>query len=210
MKIAVFGATGGTGKQLIEQALEAGYEVVAYARNPSKLDIRHEHLKVIQGELADAALIESAVSGADAVISVLGPRGGSRGRPVTQGMKNIIVSMKKQGVNRLTVSSTLSAKDPNDKPDFKTQTMVGIVRFTMRDAYEDIVSAAETVRNSDLDWTIVRLSMLNNNAKSGRVRAGYVGKGEVGTSISRADVADFMLKQLEDTKYLRRAPAISN
>ena len=106
--------------------------------------------------------------------------------------------------------STLSAKDSNDKSDLRTETMVGLVKFTMRDAYEDIVSAAETVRNSDLDWTIVRLSMLNNNAKSGKVRAGYVGKGEVGTSISRADVADFMLKQVEDTKYLRQAPAISN
>lgn len=210
MRIAIFGATGGTGKQLIEQALEAGYEVVAYARNPSKLDICHEHLKVIQGELADAALIESAVSGVDVVISALGPRGGSKGRPVTQGMKNIIVSMKKQGVSRLIVTSTLSAKDPNDRSDFKTQAMVGLVKLTMRDAYEDIVSAAEAVRNSDLDWTIVRLSMLNNNVKSGKVRAGYVGTGEVGTSISRADVAYFMLKQVEDRKFLRQAPAISN
>jgi putative NADH-flavin reductase len=210
MRIALFGATGGTGKQLIEQALEAGYEVVAYARNPSKLDIRHEHLKVIQGELADGPLIEGAVSGADAVISVLGPRGGSKERPVTQGMKNIIASMKRQSVRRLVVSSTLSARDPNDKAGFKTQTMIGPVRFTMRDAYEDIVSAAEAVRNSDLDWTIVRLSILNNNVRSGRVRAGYVGTGEVGTSISRADVADFMLKQIGDAKYMRQAPAISN
>lgn len=210
MRIAVFGATGGTGKQLIEQALEAGYEVVAYARNPSKLDIRHEHLKVVQGELAEGPLIEGAVSGADAVISVLGPRGGSKERPVTQGMKNIIASMKRQGVRRLVVSSTLSARDPNDRSDFKTQTMIGLVRFTMRDAYEDIVSAAEAVRNSDLDWTIVRLSILNNNVKSGRVRAGYVGTNEVGTSISRADVADFMLKQVGDAKYIRQAPAISN
>jgi len=210
MRIALFGATGGTGKQLIEQALEAGHEVVAYARNPSKLDIRHERLKVIQGELADVALIEGAVSGAEAVISALGPRGGSRERPITRGMRNIIVSMKKQGVRRLVVSSTLSARDPNDKPDFKTEALVRLVKFTMRDAYEDIVSAAESVRDSDLDWTIVRLAMLNNNVKSGQVRAGYVGTGEVGTSISRADVAYFMLKQLEDTKFLRSAPAISN
>lgn len=210
MRIALFGATGGTGKQLIEQALEAGYEVAAYARNPSKLDIRHEHLKVIQGELSDAALIEGAVRGVDAVISALGPRGSSKGRPITQGMRNIIASMKKQGVSRLIVSSTLSAKDPNDRSDFKTESPVRLVKFTMRDAYEDIVSAAESVRNSDPDWTMVRLSMLNNNVRSGKVKAGYVGKGEVGSSISRADVADFMLKQVKDTKYLRKAPAISN
>jgi putative NADH-flavin reductase len=210
MKIVIFGATGGTGKQLVEQALAAGHHVVAYARNPSKLNINHEQLKVIQGELADETLIESAVTGADAVISVLGPRGGSKNRPITQGIQNIITAMKKQNVRRLVITSTLSAKDPNDLPDFKTKTLVNLVKLTMHDAYKDIVSAAETVRNSELDWTIVRLTMLNNNPKSGKVKAGYVGKGEVGTWISRADVADFMLKQVEDTEYLRQAPAISN
>jgi len=210
MKIVIFGATGGTGKQLVEKALAAGHHVVAYARNPSKLNINHEQLKVIQGELADETLIESAVTGADAVISVLGPRGGSKNRPITQGIQNIITAMKKQNVRRLVITSTLSAKDPNDLPDFKTKTLVNLVKLTMHDAYKDIVSAAETVRNSELDWTIVRLTMLNNNPKSGKVKAGYVGKGEVGTWISRADVADFMLKQVEDTEYLRQAPAISN
>ena len=210
MKIVIFGATGGTGRQLVEQALAAGHHVVAYARNPSKLNINHEQLKVIQGELADETLIESTVTGADAVISVLGPRGGSKNRPITQGIQNIITAMKKQNVRRLVITSTLSAKDPNDLPDFKTKTLVNLVKLTMHDAYKDIVSAAETVRNSDLDWTIVRLTMLNNNPKSGKVKAGYVGKDEVGTWISRADVADFMLKQVEDTEYLRQAPAISN
>lgn len=101
MKITVFGATGGTGKQLVEQALAAGYEVVAYARNPSKLNISHEHLTVVQGELSDQALIENAIKGSDAVLSTLGPRGGSKNKPITQGMQNIIATMKKQGVRRL-------------------------------------------------------------------------------------------------------------
>ena len=210
MKIAVFGASGGTGKRLVEQALAAGYEVVAYVRNPSKLNISNEHLTVIQGELSDAALIETAVKGTDAVLSALGPRGGSKNKPLTQGMQNIIAAMKNQGVRRLIMTSTLSAKDSKDKPDFRTKAMVNIVKTTMHAAYEDIVSVAETVRASDLDWTIVRLAILNNKPKSGKVKVGYVGTGEVGTQISRADIADFMLKQIEDTKYLREAPAISN
>jgi putative NADH-flavin reductase len=74
-RITVFGATGETGKQVVEQALAAGYEVVAYARNPSKLNVSHEHLTVIQGELSDVALIETALKGADAVLSALGPKG---------------------------------------------------------------------------------------------------------------------------------------
>ena len=210
MRIIVFGATGGTGKQLVEQALAAGYEVVAYARNPSKLNVSHERLNVVQGELSDAALIETAVKGTDAVLSALGPRGGSKNKPLTQGMQNIITAMKKQGVRRLIVTSTLSAKDSNDKPDFKTKALVNLVKTTMHATYEDIVNAAETVRTSDLEWTIVRLAALNNKPKSGKVKAGYVGTGEVGMSISRADIADFMLKQINDTKYLRQAPAISN
>jgi hypothetical protein len=88
--------------------------------------------------------------------------------------------------------------------------MVNLVKTTMHAAYEDIVNVAETVRSLDLDWTIVRLAMLNKKPKSGKVKAGYVDTGEIGTQISRADIADFMLKQIEDTKYLREAPAISN
>ena len=79
----------------------------------------------------------------------------------------------------------------------------------MHDAYQDIVNVAETVRASDLDWTIVRLTLLNNKSKSGKVKVGYVDK-EVGMQTSRADIADFMLKQISDTKYLREASAISN
>ena len=210
MKIAIFGATGETGRQLVEQALAAGYQVVAYVRNPSKLNTKHENLTIVQGELADQAIIERAVSAADAVISVLGPRGGSKGKPITRGMQNIIEAMKKQGVRRLIISSTLSAKDPNDLPDFKAKALVNLVKLTMHAAYEEIVSVADTVRKSDLDWTIVRLTTLNNNPKSGKGRVGYLGKGEVGLRISRADLAEFMLKQVQDTKYLRQAPVISN
>jgi putative NADH-flavin reductase len=77
-KIAVFGATGETGKQIVEQALQAEYEVVAYARNPSKLNVSNEHLTVIQGELSDVALVKTALRGTSAVLSTLGPRGGSK------------------------------------------------------------------------------------------------------------------------------------
>jgi putative NADH-flavin reductase len=209
MRITIFGATGRTGKQLVEQALKEGNEVVAFARNPSKLNIVDKNLTVVQGELTDDALIENIVKGADAVISVLGPRGGSRTKPLTQGMHNIIEAMTKQGVRRLIISSTLSVKDPNDLPEFRAKALVNFVRVTMHAVYEEIVSVAETVRASNLDWTIVRLTMLNNKPKSGKVRAGYLGRGEVGTWISRADIADFMLKQTQDTKYLRQAPAIS-
>jgi putative NADH-flavin reductase len=206
----IFGATGDTGKLLVEQALAAGYEVVAYVRNPAKLTVTDNHLTVIQGELSDATSIETAVKGADAVLSTLGPWGGSKNKPLTAGMQNIIAAMKNQGVRRFIITSTLSAKDPKDKLTFRTRSMVNLVKTTMHDAYEDIVNVAETVRSSGLDWTIVRLTLLNNKPKSGKVKAGYVDKGEIGAQTSRADIADFMLKQIIDTKYLQESPAISS
>ena len=98
MRITIFGATGGAGKQLVKEALAAGNEVVAYVRNPSKLDTNNRLLTVAQGELSDKAAIEHAVNGADAVISVLGPRGISEGKPITKGTQNILEAMKKYGV----------------------------------------------------------------------------------------------------------------
>jgi putative NADH-flavin reductase len=212
MKLTIFGATGTTGKQLIEQALAAGNQVVAFARNPLKIGASHERLTIVQGELTDTPAVERAVGGADAVISVLGPRPQEdiNSKPLTQGMQNILAAMQKTNVRRIIISSTPSASDPNDLPDFKFKVLVAIVKSVMRPAYEEIVNVARIVRKSDTDWTIVRVSLLNNNPGSGRIRAGYLGKKQVGTNISRADLAAFMLKHVQDTTYLRQAPAISN
>lgn len=212
MKLTIFGATGATGKQLIERALAAGNDVVAFARDPSKIGPGHERLTIIQGELSDTAAIERAVRGTDAVISVLGPRPREdiKSKPLARGMINIIAAMRKNNVRRLIISSTPSAADPNDLPDFRIKILITIVKSTMRPSYEEIVDVARIVRESDTDWTIVRVSMLNNNSESGRIRAGYLGRKQVGTNISRADLAAFLLDQARDTSWLRHAPAISN
>jgi hypothetical protein len=210
MKLTIFGATGKTGKQLVEQALSAGHQVIAFVRNPAKLGIRNENLKIVQGELIESGKIEQAVNGADAVLSTLGPRGNSRGKPLTLGIQNIIAAMQKQRVHRLIIISTPSSSDPNDHPDLKIKLLVGFVKLMIRPAYEEIVGVAQTVRKSDLYWTIVRIVMPTDKPKSGKVRVGYPGSGGVGIRISRADIADFMLKQVQDSKYLRQSPLISN
>jgi putative NADH-flavin reductase len=212
MKLAVFGATGATGKHLVELALAAGNDVVAFARNASRVGQSHERLTIIQGELTDAPAIERAVNGADAVISLLGPRPREdiKSKPLATGMKNIIAAMRKSNTRRLIISSTPSAADPSDLPDFKFKVLITIVKSLMRPAYEEIVNVARIVRDSNPDWTIVRVSMLNSNPRSGIIRAGYLGRKQVGTKISRADLAAFMLEQVRDTTYLRKAPAISN
>src|SRR5450759_3219915 len=150
MRLTVFGATGRTGKELVEQALAAGNEVVAYARSPSKLGITHEKLTIVQGELSDRGMIERAIKRADAVISVLGPRRGSKGKPLTQGMQNIVAAMDTQAVRRMIISSTLSVKDQNDMPEFRAGALVFLVKHTMHAAYEEIVSVADTLLASDM------------------------------------------------------------
>ena len=199
MKLTVFGATGEAGRQLIEQALAEGYEVVAFIRNPSKLTLCHEHLAIIQGELLDKVNIERAVSGVDAVISLLGPRPGedSKSKPLTQGTQNIITAIKKFGVRRLIVASTPSASAPNELPDLKFKILVSMIKTTMRPAYEEIVNVAQVVRDSDLDWTIVRVAVLNSNPRSSKVRVGYLGRVESGIQLSRADLAGFILDELK-------------
>jgi len=212
MKLTIFGATGEAGRQLMEQALAEGNEVVAFVRNPSKLTIRHEHLAIVQGELHDLVNIERAANGAEAVISLLGPRPreDSKSKPLTQGTQNIITAMKKLGVRRFIVASTPSASAPNHLPDLRFKILVSMIKTTMRPVYEEIVNVVQIVQDSDLDWTIVRVSILNNNPKSGKVSVGYLGRGEVSVQLSRADMAGFILDELKNAKYIAQMPAISN
>lgn len=210
MRITVFGASGGLGKEIVKRVLASGFEVVAYVRDPSRLGIEDAHLTVIKGELSDRESIQKAVHGADAVLSGLGPRGGSKGSPITAGLRNIIAAMNEEGVRRFVLTLTISAKDPKDRFDLKSFVLVTIVKALLHRAYHDVISAAEVVRCSDLDWTILRVSMPTDKPRTGKVRVGYLGRGELGLSVSRADLAEFMLSQIGDTKYLRQSPAITN
>jgi putative NADH-flavin reductase len=210
MKIAVFGASSTTGQLVVKDALAAGHQVVAFVRNPARLMIKDGRLAVIQGELNDQMAIMRTVTGTDAVISLLGPRGNVHEKPLTQGMKNILDAMGKQGVCRLVIVSTPSAADPNDEPDFRVRAMVGLVKATLRPAYDEIVSVAQLVRDSDRDWTIVRVPLLTNKPAMSQLKIGYLGKTKHSTRLSREDLAAFLLKQAVEPTYVRQAPVISN
>jgi putative NADH-flavin reductase len=210
MRITIFGATGETGRMLTQQALVKCHEVVAYARNPAKLEIKDNRLKIVQGELQNQTAIEDAVKGSDAVISVLGPTGASKGLPISKGMQNILQAMKKYGLKRIIATATPSAADPLDSFDLKFKLAVLMIKLFIPSAYQDIVKTAEVIRATDLDWTIVRLPILNSKPKQGKVNTGYLGEGKVNFPLSRADLADFLLAQLEDDTFIKKAPAISN
>ena len=208
MKFGIFGATGRAGKILVAQALEAGYEVVAFARTPSKLGIEHERLSLVQGDVQDAESVASAISGTGAVLSVLGPTSNEPTYEVSKGMANILAAMEGHDVHRLVQSVGAGVGDPNDKPGLFDKLIKVTLKLASRHVYEDMVRVNDLIRASDRDWTLVRVPMLTDEPPTGDLKVGYLGQG-VGTRLSREDLARFMLDQLEDDTYVRKAPVIS-
>lgn len=208
MRLLVFGPTGGTGLELLTQALEQGHDVVAYARNPAKLEgMSHARLEVIRGDVLDPAGVDSAVGGHDAVFCAVGA-GPKRTTVREDATRNIVNAMGKAGVRRLICLSSLGVGDSRGNlPFFTKHVIVGIV---LRHAFADHERQEAIVRESSLDWTIVRPPHLKDGPRTGTYRHGFAATDrQIEGRISRADVADFMLKQLSDKTYLLQTPGVS-
>lgn len=209
MKLTIFGATGRTGQHLVEQALARGHEVTAFTRSPQKLAAYRDRVQIVEGDVQESAAVERAVAGADAVISVLGPTQNIPDYQVTRGTGHILDAMKKHVVRRLVISAGAGVGDPQDAPKLFNKLINVLLKLVSRHVYEDMKRTVHTVRSSDVNWTVVRVPMLTDEPAKGHVKAGYVGKG-MGSRITRADLASFMLDQVESDAYLHQAPAISN
>jgi putative NADH-flavin reductase len=206
MKIAIFGATGLTGSELLKQALQSGHEVTAFVRTPEKIMEKHENLRVFQGDVLDFPAVEQAVEGQDAVFCVLGA--GRNGSVRSRGTENIVQAMEKTGVRRLIVQSTLGAGDSKANLNFWWKyIMFGLL---LRQAYADHERQEEIVVRSGLEWTLVRPAALVKGALTGKYHHGDLRSNKTLTlKISVPDVADFLLKQLTDPIYLRKTTGIS-
>ena len=209
MKIVVFGATGRTGQHVVQQALEAGHMVSVLVRNPARVSVQHERLQVVQGSLQDGDCVRQVISGSDAVISTLGPSSNQPTFEISQGMKVILAAMKTTGVRQLIISAGAGVGDPQDAPKLFNRVMNVLLKLAAKNVYEDMRKTVQLVRDSDVDWTVVRVPMLTDDPATGQIKVGMVGKG-MGPRISRADLADFLLRQAQDTAHIRKAPAISN
>jgi len=209
MKITIFGATGRTGQQLVERALSAGHEVTALVRDPALVRTLGARLRVLTGQLVERAQVGQAITGAESVISVLGPAQNNPTYEISAGIDNIIAMMKENEVRRLILSIGAGVADPHDAPGLFDQFINRLVKIMARHVYDDMRQVDARVRASDLDWTIVRVPMLTDHPFTGKIKVGYVGKG-IGSRLGRADLADFLLKQVTDQSYLHLAPAISN
>lgn len=208
MKLTVFGASGRTGRPLVEQALEKGHQITAFVRDPAKLGIVHERLTIAPGDVKDYEAVGGAVAGADAVLSVIGHTKTSGKDVQTVGTKNIIAAMEKHGVRRLVSLTGAGVQDPKDEPKLFDKAIMGLLKLLQKDVLEDAEGHARAIEKSGLDWIIVRGPMFTEGNKKGEYRVGYVGKNS-GSKISRADLADFMLRQAESNGYLGQKPMVS-
>ncbi len=208
MKLLIFGSTGSVGRQLVEQALEQGHTVTAFARDPAKLDSMHANLKVIQGDVMDFASVEKAVQDQDAVLCVLGSGGKRTGTIRSEGTRQIIRAMEKAGIRRFICQTTLGAGDSWGNLNFFWKyIMFGTL---LRDVFADHERQENYVKQSHLDWTIVRPGAFVDGNRTGNYRHGFPGTDKTSKlKISRADVADFILKQLADDSYLYKTPSVS-
>jgi len=210
MKVAIFGATGGTGRIMIRKALERGHEVTAAARNPSALLGGHERLRVVKADVMQPQTIEAVVEDQDAVsTSVSVDNALKEGRKPTtlfsEGTRNVIAAMKRQGVRRLVCLSS-SAVEPDPALGIIFGKIMRPLLF--KEMYADMSRMEREVRSSGLDWIIVRPSTLTDDPASGRYILG-IDRIPKGWRIPREDVAEFTLDQLDDDRYLRRAIAIT-
>ena len=208
MKIVIFGSTGGTGRELIGQALDQGHHVTAQARSPEKLeDLEHPELVVVRGNVLDHADVEREIDGQEAVLCAIGA-GADRTTLREDGTRVIVAAMEKLGVSRLVCLSSLGVGDSRaNLPFFTKYVIVGIF---LRHAFADHERQETIVRKSSLAWTIVRPPQLKDGPRTGEYRSGFppTDRSTQG-KISRADVADFMLKQLTDDAFIRKSPGVS-
>jgi putative NADH-flavin reductase len=209
MKLIIFGSTGGTGSQVVEQALGQGHDVTAFARNPEKFNQKHEKLQVVQGNVLDFASVECAIQGQDAVLCTLGlPAIMDKSNLRANGTKNIIRAMEKTGVKRFICQSTAGVGDSSDTLPFLMKYL--IVPFMLRRVWADHEIQENSIKESQLDWIIARPAALTDGEHTGSYQQGFTADNKTVTSkISRADTADFMLRQLADNNYLHKTPCIS-
>ena len=209
MKLLIIGGTGGTGRELIKQALESGHIVCALIRNPKNLKIEHPNLKIIEGNVLDFDKVKMSVSGQDAVISSLGhKRFFIKTTILSEGTKNIIQAMELQNVKRFICITSLGINNSRFKMGlYYTLFVIPVIIFFY---FWDKSKQEKLIQNSKLDWTIVRPGQLTNGKKRGKYKHGLnVGNYILTKMISRADVAHFILSQLNDKKYVHQTPGIT-
>ena len=221
MKITIFGATGGIGGQAVRQAVAAGHDVTAAVRHPGRLA---DGVRAVQVDLdaPDQGALVTAVAGADAVLSGLGPRSLAETGIASRGTRAIVAAMQAAGARRLivvsaapigTVPSPARPHPPRHDPGegfFTRHVAVPAIKMLLRKPYADLALMEDAVTGSGLDWTIVRPPRLTNRPLTGSYRTAYGRNLKRGLIISRADVAHLMLRLIAEPGSIGQTVGIAS
>ncbi len=206
--IALFGGSGKTGQPFLEKALQAGYRIKALARSPEKISQQSDHLEVIKGDVLQLQDVQRTVQGTDVTVSLFGHVKGSPKWLQSDGTYNIISAMNAAGTQKIISLSGGGLPFEKDRPKFADKIIRGIMKIVAPKVLNDAERHAEILKDSDLDWVIVRGPRLTTEPEKGDYRVGWVGVN-ASTSIGREDLADFLLKQVEDNQYIHQMPFVS-
>lgn len=204
MRVVVFGATGKTGQHVCRRALEEGHTVTAFTRSVNKIDGGSPNLRAAQGDVNDAESVADAIANQDAALVVLGSNGLGDKTTLTAGTKNVVEGMLMHNARRIVVLSAAGVGESWRQTPLLARIMF---KTMLRNIYSDHEAQEALVEQSSLDWTIVRAAILKDNPASGVYTASNTGKVK---NISRADVADFLVKQTSDSAYLKQAISITS
>ena len=207
MKLLIFGSTGGTGRCLLEQALSQGHHVTAFARRPEKIQLQHRNLKIAQGDILDYESVAAAMPGQDAVLSALGVYLFRKNTVLSDGTRNIINAMEAHGLKRFVCESSLGISDSRDQLGLLTEFI--LYPLLLRHFFPDKERQELHIRQSHLDWVVVRPAQLTNGKFTGHFRHGFGPHEKIKGKISRADTAAFMLQQLTEDLYVHKTPGLS-
>jgi putative NADH-flavin reductase len=210
MKLTVFGPTGGTGEEIVRQALTAGHHVTAVARHPGAVAITHPNMSVLEADVLDPAWQGAGINGTDAVLSALGSR--VMGKPTTvysQGTAAIIAAMARSGVTRFVGISAIPLTPASENSLLERRVVHPVLQHFFGGGYDDMRRMEQILAHSQITWTMFRPARLTNGQKTGRYRTAWDRRLPGAWSVSRANLASAMLAAITDTSLYRRAVAIA-
>jgi putative NADH-flavin reductase len=211
MKLAVFGASGGTGKHVVRQSLARGHDVIAVVRQPDAFALTDERLSVHQGDVLDPDSVVRAIQGSEAVISALGAHTGRTPTTIySEGISNIVAALPAAGASRLIAISAAPAGPWNEVSTFERLVAYPLLGFFFGTNYDDMRRMENVLSHSGVDWTIFRPPMLTDREAKGNYRTSATGALPHAYAITRGDLATAILNSITDASLIHRFVAIAN
>ncbi len=208
MKLIIFGASRGIGRSLTELAIAQNHQVTAFVRNASSLNLNNSLLNVVSGDVTNATHVEQALQGHEMVFCTLGQDHRGATTLYSVAARNITQAMNNQGVRRLMFLSNFGVLGETAST-FRTFFTVSLAKLLLRGTLDDHRRALDEIQKYSWEWMAVRPMGLTDGKRTGQYRIALDGLPEGGTRISRADLADFMLKQVKSDEYVHKIPAIA-